>query len=64
MGARTSLHRIHGVDPAVMVAIPKEAECDLMPDRAWQSAAAIGQYGPDPAEGSSCPEPQAPAPRQ
>lgn len=38
MGARESLHRIRGVDPAVLVAVPNDGLCTLAPGQAWQSA--------------------------
>lgn len=37
------LHRIEGVDPAVMVAVPK-GECSLGSDQVWASAVAADEY--------------------
>lgn len=42
-GAGELLHRIRGVDPEVLVAVPNDDGCDLAPDQAWQSAFAAGE---------------------
>lgn len=38
MDTDESLHRIRGVDPAVLLAVPKDGLCNLSPGQAWQSA--------------------------
>lgn len=38
LGTEESLHRIRGVDPAFLVAVPNDGLCDLTPGQAWQSA--------------------------
>lgn len=38
LGGSESLHRIRGVDPAVLLAVPNDGLCNLAPGQAWQSA--------------------------
>lgn len=45
MDAEEPLHRVGGVDPAVIVATPDNG-CDLMPDQVWASAAPRDEYLP------------------
>lgn len=43
MGAQELLHRIRGVDPAILVAVHNVGLCDLAPDQAWQSAFSVDE---------------------
>jgi len=76
-GMSEAVHRIRGVAPELLLAVPNDGLCDLAPDQAWQSAfpateltgggpsaayndawCTASLYGPDPAEGFSCSEPE------